>query len=187
MKCVNMQFISSGLEVDIAERLKAADGKFREFYEYAAVAGESFKVDMTLTIEVRTHLLDLEIRHIAKAFGKRAFMISLAGGESESFNQTPPWEKLRRRAYQFRKTKVICKDTYHMRAAGRPDERFIFVGLYDTLFINAEKLGMKRPLIKGEGQFADNNIRVRKFHCKVHLRFKKLTTSYAIILPQTAL
>ncbi len=185
VKCVDVQFITSGLEVNIAERLKAADGKFWEFYEYAAVAGESLKVDMALTVEVRTHLLNLKIRHIAKALGKSAFMISLAG-ESESFNQTPPWEKLCRRADEFRKTKVICKNTYHVRAAGHPDERFILVSLYSTLLINTEKLRMKRPLIKGEGQLADNNVRVRKFHYEIHLRFKKPVISYAVILPQTA-
>jgi len=110
---VDMQFITSCLEVDIAERLKAADGEFRKFYEYAAAAGEPFKVDMTLTIKIWTHLFDLKIRHITEASGKCAFVISLAG-ESESFNQAATRQKLRRRAYQFRKTKVICENTYHV-------------------------------------------------------------------------
>ena len=113
VKCVNMQFIPSCLEVDIAERLKAADSKFREFDEYAAIAGKSFKVDMALTVEVWTHFFDLEIRHIAKALGKSAFMISLAG-ESESFNQTTTRQKLCGSTYEFRETKVICEDTYHV-------------------------------------------------------------------------
>jgi hypothetical protein len=45
-----MQFIPSCLKIDIAERLKAADGKFREFHKYAAVTSESLKVGMALTV-----------------------------------------------------------------------------------------------------------------------------------------
>ncbi len=92
---VNMQFVPSCLEVDVAEWLKTADGEFRELHKYAAITSKSFKVGMTLTIEIWAHLFDLEIGHIAKAFGQRAFMISLAG-ESESFYQAAPWQKLHR-------------------------------------------------------------------------------------------
>ena len=62
---VNMQLVPSCLEVDVAERLKTADGEFRELHKYAAIASKSFKVGMALTIKIGTHLLDLEIRHIA--------------------------------------------------------------------------------------------------------------------------
>ena len=162
---VNMQFVFSCLKINIAERFKTADGELGEFHEYAVVAGESLKVGMTLTIKIGTHLFDLKIGHIAKALGKGAFVISLAA-ESESFNQAAARQRLRRRADQFRKTKVVCENTYYVRAAGRPNQRFILLSLYGALFINGEKLRVKRPLIKSEGQFADNNICVRNFHLK---------------------
>ena len=136
---VNMQFVFSCLEINIAERLKTAYGELGEFHEYAVVAGESLKVGMALTIKIGTHLFDLKISHIAKTLGKGAFVISLAA-ESESFNQASPRQRLRRRAYQFRKAKVVCENTYYVRAAGRPNQRFILLSLHGALLINIEKL-----------------------------------------------
>lgn len=117
---VNMQFVPSCLEIDIAERLKAADGKLGEFYKYAAIACEFFKVVMALTIEIRTHLLDLKISHIAETLGESAFVISLAG-ESESFNQASTGQRLSRGADELRKTKVVGKYADHVRTAGGPN------------------------------------------------------------------
>ena len=97
---VDMQFVASGLEVDIAERLKTADSLFREFHKNTAIACEFFKVAVTLTIQIRTHLFDLEISHIAKSLREGAFVISLAG-ESESFNQPTTRQKLSRCADKF--------------------------------------------------------------------------------------
>jgi len=166
---VNVQFIPSCLKIDIAERLKAADSKLGEFYEYAAIAGKFFKVIMALTIEIRTHLLDLEISHIAKTLGECAFVISLSG-KSESFNQASAGQRLSRGADEFRKTKVVGENAYYVRTARGPNKRFIFVGLYSAFFIDTEEFRMKRPLVKRKGQFADNNICIRSIHHKTQFR-----------------
>ena len=71
---MNMEFTSSCFEVHIAERLKAVRLGFRERHEHAAIAGKFFKIGMALAIEVRTHLLYLEVGHIAKAPTYRALM-----------------------------------------------------------------------------------------------------------------
>jgi hypothetical protein len=150
-----MQLITPCLEINITERLKAANGELGEFYEYAAVASEPFKVNVALTIEIGTHLLDLKISHITEAAGKSALVIALAG-KPESFNQAATRQKLSGSADEFGKTKVICENTHYVRTASGPNKRFILVRLYGTLLINIEKLRMKRPLIEGESQFADN-------------------------------
>ncbi len=113
MERVNMQFISSCLKIYIAERLKSADGKFREFHKYAAIPCKLFKIGMALTIEIWTHLFDLKICHIAEALGESAFVISLAG-ESESFYQASARQKLSRRADEFRQAKVVGKNAYYV-------------------------------------------------------------------------
>ena len=71
---VDVQLASSWLEVDIAERLKSAHFQLRKFDEQATISGEAFKVCMALPIQIRAHLLDLKIGHIAYAPAKSAFM-----------------------------------------------------------------------------------------------------------------
>ena len=97
VESVDVQFVFSRFKVYIAEWLKTADGEFRELYKYAAIAGESLKVVMALTVKIRTHLFNLKISHITHTFGQCAFVASLAG-ESESFNQAATREQLGRRA-----------------------------------------------------------------------------------------
>lgn len=157
VESVDVQFIFSRFEVYIAERLKTADGEFWELNKYAAIAGESLKVAVALTIEIWTHLFNLKISHIAEALCQSAFVASLAG-ESESFNQTATWEQLGRRADEFRKAKFVGEHTGYVRAARYPNQSLIFVCLYRSLFVNSEKFRMQRPLVQGEGQFADDNI-----------------------------
>jgi len=64
---MDVQLASPGLKIDVAERLEIADLQIREFYKHTPVACEPLKVNVALSIEVRAHLLDLEIGHVADA------------------------------------------------------------------------------------------------------------------------
>lgn len=87
MESVNVDFVAAGFEIDIAERLQAAGGKFRERDKHAAIACESVQVQMALAVEISTHFLDLKIGHIAQSTAQGAFVGSLAA-ELESLDKT---------------------------------------------------------------------------------------------------
>jgi len=61
---MDLEFGTPGLEVNIAEGLKAVYLKLWEFYEHAAFTAEALKVGIALAIEIRVHFFDLEIGHI---------------------------------------------------------------------------------------------------------------------------
>lgn len=160
---VDVQLGSSCLEIDIAERLKPADFLLGEFNKDAAVLGESLDVGMALAIEIATHLLDLEIGHIAHALAQRALMTSRAS-ELKSLDQPAMREHLARRAYDFRKTGVAGKNAYDMRAACDPDDSFVFFCLQLPLRVYLKKLRVQGPLEKAEGQFVNCYVDMRCFH-----------------------
>jgi hypothetical protein len=97
---MDVQFGLSGLKVDVAEWLKTSDLQSRKFNEHTTVMGESFKVDMTLTIQVGAHLLNLKIGHIVYASAQRAFMRTLTM-KLKTLNQSPAGKHLTRRAYDL--------------------------------------------------------------------------------------
>ena len=47
---MDVQFGSSGLEINIAERLELAHFQFREFYENSTIPGKTLKVAVAMTI-----------------------------------------------------------------------------------------------------------------------------------------
>ena len=97
VESVDVQFVFSRFKINIAERLKACNGELRKLHKYAAIAGESLKVAVALTIKIRTHLFNLKISHITHTLSQSAFVASLAG-ESESLNQAATGEQLDWRA-----------------------------------------------------------------------------------------
>lgn len=124
---MDVQFGPSGLEVDIAERLKAADFQLREFYKDAAISCEAFEVEVALPIEVGTHFLDLKIGHIANAPAEAAFVRARAA-KSEPFNQSSLREHLSGGAYDLAEAETLGVDADNVRAAGDPDISFVFTG-----------------------------------------------------------
>ena len=181
---VNVQLITAGFEVDIAERLEAGNSLFRKLHKHTAIACELFKVAVTLTIKIWTHFLDLEISHIAHTFGERTFVISLAC-KTETFNQPPTRQQLSRCADKFGKTKFVREYTNNMRTACGPYQCFIFIRFNRSLFKNIEKLRMKRPLIKREGQFADYYICIWCIHLLKPIQNDISSCSYAVILAKS--
>jgi len=81
-----VQFVSSGFEVYITERLKAAYLQLWKLDKYAAVACEAFEIKMALTVQVRAHLFDLKIRHVTYGPAQCAFVGSRSA-KLESFDQ----------------------------------------------------------------------------------------------------
>ena len=178
---MDVQLGSSGLEIDIAERLKPADFLLGEFNKDAPVLCESLQVGMALAIEIAAHLLDLEIGHIAHALAKRALMTSRTS-ELESLDQTAMREHLPRCAHNFRKTGVPGKNAYNMRAACDPDNSFVFFCLQLPLRIYLKKLRVQRSLEKTEGQFVNCYVDMRCFHKRVipsqTVNFQLLSSCY---------
>ncbi len=146
---MNVELTFAGFKVYIAERLKSADGLVGEFHKHAAIARESFKVGMTLPIEIRTHLFDLEIGHVAHASAERALVAPLAA-ELKSLDKASLRQGLVRRVDQFRQAHILRKDAGDMRTVRDPDNGLILFRLDLTARVNGEKLRMQRPLIKRE-------------------------------------
>ena len=69
MERVDVQFIFSGFEIDISERLQPGNRQLREAHEHTPVARKAFEVRVAPVIEIRAHFLDLEIGHVVKAAG----------------------------------------------------------------------------------------------------------------------
>ena len=113
---VDVQFTFSSFKIDIGERLQPADGLIREFHEYAAIAGEPLKVGMALAVQIRAHLLDLKIGHIAHAPAERAFVIALAA-ELEPLDKAALREHLVGRVDEFGEAHILRKR--HWRRASR--------------------------------------------------------------------
>ena len=124
-KGVDVKFTSSCLEVDIAERLEAAGFQPRKFNKDTTILGKALEVEMTLPVQVATHLFDLEISHIAYAFAQSAFM-RFWPAELKPLNQTAFWEHLSGSAYNFTKASLACENTDDMSTAGNPDNSFVF-------------------------------------------------------------
>jgi len=163
---VDVQLVSSCLEIDIAERLKPAYFLLREFNEDAAVSCEALQIGMALPIQIGTHLLDLEIGHIADTLAQGALMAARAA-ELEPFDQSPVREHLARCAYHFGQAGVADKNTHDMSAACDPDNGFVFLSLQLPLRIDLEEFRMQGSLKKAEGEFVNCNIDMRCFHKRI--------------------
>lgn len=124
---VDVQFGLSGLKVDIAERLEASDFQSREFDEHAATLGEALKVNMTLPIQIWTHLLNLEIGHVAYPSAQSAFMRTRAV-KLKTLNQPSARKHLSRRAYDLAQEYVPGIHADNVCAARHPDVRLVFAG-----------------------------------------------------------
>jgi len=160
---VDMQFVAPCLEIDIAERLKLAYFLLRELNEDAAVSCETLEIGMALTIQIGTHLLDLEIRHVAHTLAQSALMTARTA-ELKTLDKPSMREHLPRCAYNFRQAGVADKNANDMSAAGNPDNGLVFLSLQLPLRIDLEKLRMQGTLEKAEGQFVNRYIDVRCFH-----------------------
>ena len=136
-----VQFSSSGLEVNIAERLKFADFQFREFYKHATVSGEALKVGMALLVQIGTHFLDLKVSHITYSPAQSAFMSSWAA-ELKAFEQSSRGQHLPGSAYNFGKADVTGENTNDVCATCHPDDRLVFFGIQVPVGVNLEKLRM---------------------------------------------
>ena len=165
MKCVNVQFFSPGLKVDVAERLESAYSQLGEFYEKTAAASKFFQVALALAIKIRAHLFNLKICHIIQAACDGAFVIFLAE-ELKPLDKSATRKHLVGSVYQFGKAEIFNKNAHNVAAAGRPDSSFVASSLQASLGINVEQLRMQRPLIKRERQLADRNICFGKIHSK---------------------
>ena len=138
---VDVQFSLSCLEVNIAERLQTLDFQTCEFDKHTPFSSKPLKVEMTLTIQIGTHLLNLKIGHIVHSSAQGAFMRPWTA-KSKTLNQTSSWKHLPRRAYNFAQGHFARVHAYNMRAACNPDISFVFAGFYSPLGINLEKLRM---------------------------------------------
>ncbi len=134
---VNMQFVATGFEIHIAERLEFAGFQIGELHEYAPVAGETLEVRVALLIEVAAHFLDLEIGHVTDAAAEGAF-VSAGAAELESFDQAAIREHLARSAYDFGQTYITGEDAYNMRASCDPDNGFVLLGLELAICVDLE-------------------------------------------------
>lgn len=157
---VEVELISSGLEVDVAERLQTADGQIRKTDEDAAIACETLKIDVALAVEVGAHLFDLEIGHVAHSAAERAFVVSLTV-KAETFDEAPLRQTLAGHADEFREAKVFGENAYDVRTAGDPDDGFVLLRLKVSLGEDVEKLWVKGPLVQGKTQFADRQVSSR--------------------------
>ena len=63
-KSMDMKLAASGLEVNITERLKSSDFQLRILHKHTSILRKSFEVFVALLVQIRTHLLDLKIRHV---------------------------------------------------------------------------------------------------------------------------
>ena len=124
---MDVQLGSSGLEVDIAERLKLIDFQFGELYEDAPVAGEAFEIGVALSIQTGTHLLDLEVGHVTYSPAQGAF-VSPWAAELKTLDQAPRGQHLTGCAYNFCKTCIACEDADDMRTPRKPDGRLVLLG-----------------------------------------------------------
>lgn len=129
---VYLQLASPSLEIYIAERLEAIDLKIGVLDKYAAIEGEAFKVKMTLAIQIRAHLLDLKISHIAYTPAEGAFVASRAA-EIKSLNKAALRQHLRRRACYFGQAGIAAENAYDVSAARYPDVGLVLVGAKTSL------------------------------------------------------
>ena len=63
-ECMNMKLVSPGLEINITEWLKSTDFQLRILDKYTSIPRKAFEVFVALLVQIRTHLLDLKIRHV---------------------------------------------------------------------------------------------------------------------------
>jgi hypothetical protein len=124
---MDMEFGTPGLEIDVAEGLKAVYLKLREFYEHTAFTAEAFEVGMALAIEIRVHFFDLEIGHVGDAPAEGAF-VGTRASELESLNEASLRKHLAWAANHLGKAYIAGEDTDNVGAAGDPDMRFVFFG-----------------------------------------------------------
>lgn len=173
-----MQLGFAGLEIDIAERLKAADLHIREVHENPAITRETLQVRMALAIQIGAHPLNLEIGHIAHSLAQRAFMRTRAA-ELEPFDQASLRQHLAGRADHFAQADILPENADDVRAAGDPDKRLVFFGLDFAFGVNLEQLRMQRTLKQVKGQFVDSYINLWCFHIRygpvgISLEYKRI-------------
>ncbi len=75
---MNMQLGASGLKINVAKRLQFTNFQLGEFDKHATVPSESLKINVALAIQIRAHLFDLEVGHIADAAAQGALVTSRA-------------------------------------------------------------------------------------------------------------
>jgi hypothetical protein len=160
---MDVEFGLSGLEIEVAEGLEAADLEFREFHEDAAITREAFEVEMALLIEVGTHLLDLEIGHIADTLAQGAFVRAWAA-ELETLDKAPLRQELAGGADDLGEAYVARIHGDDMGTACDPDYGFVLVGLELTLCVNLEQLRMDRSLEEANREFINCYVNLRRFH-----------------------
>ena len=138
---VDVKFVPSCLEIDVAKRLEPVYRQFGEPYENAAIACEAFEVDVTFAVEICAHFLDLKIGHVTESATKGAFVVPVAA-ELESLDESSLGKHLSRNADQLCKTKIAGEDAHHMRTAGNPDNCFVLFCLEMSFGMNIKKLRM---------------------------------------------
>jgi hypothetical protein len=84
---MDMQLVRPGFEINITERLQAVTFLVRKFHKQTAILCESLEVYVTLTVQVRAHLLNLEICHVTDPAAKSAF-VGPGTTELKTFDQT---------------------------------------------------------------------------------------------------
>jgi len=177
---VDMQFASSCLEVNVAERLESGDFEVWEFDKHASISCEPLEVDMALSIHICAHFLDLKIGHITYASAQSAFMGAWAS-ELESFNQALMRQQLVWCAYNLTEADAAGKDAGHMGAAGNPDSSFVFLGFWFSLGVDLKELRMQRSLKKTECQFLNGYIDLRRFHNLKTYKQKCQPTAFTLL------
>jgi len=158
-----VQLVASGLEVNVAERLKTADLKLWEFDKHAAVSSEALQINMALAIEIRAHLLHLEVGHVTYASAQSALM-SPGAAELETLKQTPVRQQLTGGTDNLAKTRIACEDADNVCAAGNPDQSLVLFGLQLSTGVDLEKLRVQRSLKEAECELVNSYIDLRRFH-----------------------
>ena len=138
---MDVQLCSSGLEIHVAERRKVVDFQFRELNKHATVAGETFEIGIALPIQIGTHLLDLEVGHVAHSTAQSALVSSWAA-ELKPFDQAPGRQHLTGCADDFTKAHIADENADNMSTAGNPDGRLVFLGFQFPSCVYLKKLRM---------------------------------------------
>jgi len=162
-KAVDVQFVFSCFEVNIAEGLQAVGFEGGEFDEQAAVSRESLKVAAALPVNVCTHFFDLEIGNVADATAEGT-LVCFRAAEFEAFDESSLGEHLARCADDLGEADVVGEYADDVTATCYPYHGFVFFCFDMSLGVEFEKLGMQGPLKKAESQVFNCDIDFRQLH-----------------------
>jgi len=160
---MDVQLAATGLEIHVAKRLKAVHFKLGELDENTTIACKTLQIRMALPIQIGTHFLDLEIRHVADA-PAQCTLVRARPAKLEALHQPPVRQQLPRRTNDLAETHIAGKHADDMGASRDPDQGLVLLRLDLATGMNLEKLRMQRALEKTERQLVYGNVGLWRFH-----------------------